>query len=114
MRFKMAELENKEVLEESSPEVVSEAKVENTPKSAEKTPKKDKKKDKKPKERKVARKVKETTSELKKVSWLSFGQVCKRTGIVVGFVLLSALVLFGIDKLLSLLYELIINSIKSV
>lgn len=70
-----------------------------------------KKKEKKPKEHKVARKVKETTSELKKVSWLSFGQVCKRTGIVVGFVLLATLVLFGVDRLLSLLYQLIIGSI---
>lgn len=70
---------------------------------------KEKKKDKKPKERKVARKVKETTSELKKVSWLSFGQICKRTGIVVGFVLLSTLILFGVDRLLSLIYKLIIG-----
>lgn len=70
---------------------------------------KEKKKGKKPKERKVARKVKETTSELKKVSWLSFGQICKRTGIVVGFVLLSTLILFGVDRLLSLIYKLIIG-----
>ena len=70
---------------------------------------KEKKKDKKPKEHKMARKVKETTSELKKVSWLSFGQICKRTGIVVGFVLLSTIILFGVDRLLSLIYKLIIG-----
>ena len=96
----MAELENKEVLEDSTKQV-------------EKLPKKNKKKEKKPRKNKVS-KVKETTSELKKVSWLSFGQVCKRTGIVIGFVFISALILFGIDRLLSLLYELIITSIKSV
>lgn len=111
----MAELENKEVLDvevvEESKDVKQENTKQDTPKPVEKTPKKEKKKEKKPKEHKVARKVKETTSELKKVSWLSFGQVCKRTGIVVGFVFLSALVLFGIDRLLSLLYNLIINSI---
>lgn len=77
------------------------------PKQTEKKEKKVKK-EKKPRESKVGRKVKETTSELKKVSWLSFGQICKRTGIVIGFVLIFTLVLFGIDRLLSLLYSLIV------
>lgn len=109
----MAELENDKVLEVEVDNLEKQdVDDKKQSKSAEKLPKKDKKKDKKqPKEHKVSRKVKETTSELKKVSWLSFGQVCKRTGIVVGFVLISALVLFGIDRLLSLLYELIVNSI---
>lgn len=79
------------------------------PEDSNKKQPKEKKKDKKPKEHKVARKVKETTSELKKVSWLSFGQICKRTGIVVGFVVLSTLILFGVDRLLSLIYQLIIG-----
>lgn len=96
----MANPENKEVLVEEDKKQTKQEKVGSK-----------KKKDKKPKEHKVTKKVKETTSELKKVSWLSFGQVCKRTGIVVGFVLLSALVLFGVDRLLSLLHQLIIGSI---
>lgn len=97
----MSNPENKEV------ETVVEEKLE--PEVSNKKQPKEKKKDKKPKEHKVARKVKETTSELKKVSWLSFGQICKRTGIVVGFVLLSTLILFGVDRLLSLIYKLIIG-----
>ena len=100
----MSNPENKEV-----ETVVEEKETKLEPEVSNKKQPKEKKKDKKPKEHKVARKVKETTSELKKVSWLSFGQICKRTGIVVGFVLLSTLILFGVDRLLSLIYKLIIG-----
>lgn len=55
----------------------------------------------------VVTKTKETWSELKKVSWPSFGTVCKNTGIVITVVVVCTLVLFGIDKLLSMLYNLI-------
>ena len=95
----MAELENKVAVEEK----VEEKKENKKPAKA--------KKEKKPREHKLGRKVKETTSELKKVYWISFKEICKRTGIVIGFVLLSALVLFGVDRLLGLLHQLIINSI---
>ena len=98
----MAELKNEVAVEEKAEEKV-EAKKDKKPAKA--------KKEKKPREHKLGRKVKETTSELKKVSWISFGEICKRTGIVLGFVLLSALVLLGVDRLLSLLHELIIYSI---
>lgn len=105
----MSNPENKEqIVEVENTPVQENAPVNETPKKEQKVDKKDKKKDKKPKERKVARKVKETTSELKKVSWLSFGQVCKRTAIVVGFVLLSTLILFGVDLLLQQIYKLIV------
>ncbi len=106
----MSNPENKEQVVEVENTQAQETAVQvnETPKKEQKVEKKDKKKDKKPKERKMARKVKETTSELKKVSWLSFGQVCKRTAIVVGFVLLSTLVLFGVDMLLQLVYRLIV------
>ena len=66
------------------------------------------KKDKKPRENKLGRKIKETTSELKKVSWPSFKEVLKRTAIVVGFVLIATVILFGIDELLQFIYKLLI------
>ena len=62
-------------------------------------------KDKKPS--KVGKKVKETVSELKKVNWPTFGQVCKKTGVVLAVVLIFAVVLFGIDRLLSWLFGLL-------
>lgn len=66
----------------------------------------DKKKDKKEK-CKLKRKAKETFSELKKVSWPSFGEVCKKTGVVLVVVLVFAVVIFGIDYCLGLLVNLI-------
>ncbi len=62
----------------------------------------------KPKEKgKLKRKAKETLSELKKVTWPTFGEVCKKTGVVLVVVLVFAVVIFGMDfglgKLMSLL-----------
>ena len=66
------------------------------------------KKDKKPKEKgKFKRKARETMSELKKVTWLSFGEVCKKTGIVLSVVVVFGLVLFGLDALLGFLFGLL-------
>lgn len=106
-------MSNPEIKEEIVEKVdnQTQTEVKETPKKEQKVDKKSKKKEKKPKERKVSRKVKETTSELKKVSWLSFGQVCKRTAIVIGFVLLSTLILFGVDQLLQWVYKLIVNNV---
>ena len=56
---------------------------------------------------KLKRKAKETFSELKKVSWPSFGEVCKKTGVVLVVVLVFAVVIFGIDYCLGLLVNLI-------
>lgn len=70
-----------------------------------KTKKNSKKKVKGP--NKLVTKSKETWSELKKVSWPSFKTVCKNTGIVISVVLICTLVLFGIDRLLGLLYTFI-------
>ncbi len=67
---------------------------------------KNKKKDKKEKG-KLKRKAKETFSELKKVTWPSFGEVCKRTGVVLVVVLVFAAVLFGIDYGLGALMQLL-------
>ena len=51
-------------------------------------------------------KTKETVSELKKVSWPSFGTVVKKTGVVLTVVVIFTIVLFGFDFVLGLLYDL--------
>lgn len=68
-----------------------------------------KKKDKKQKKGGLIKKTKETASELKKVTWPSFGEVVKKTGIVIAFVLIFALVIFGVDTLLGWLVGLLIG-----
>ena len=63
---------------------------------------KDKKKKTKSKQpNKVAKALKDTGNELKKVSWPGFKQVVKQTGIVLVFVLVFAVVIFGFDRLCS-------------
>ena len=51
--------------------------------------------------------VKETMSELKKVSWPTFGKTMKQTGMVLSVVVIFMLVTLGIDSLLSWLLKLI-------
>ena len=74
---------------------------------------KDKKVDKKGKKEKVkekgklARKARETTSELKKVTWPTFKDVVKRTGVVLAVVVIFAVILFGIDSLFGFLFGLL-------
>ena len=55
----------------------------------------------------MGRKLKETFSELKRVSWPSFGKALKATGVVLGIVLVFIVVVtgvnFGFTKLLELL-----------
>ena len=67
------------------------------------------KKDKK--ERKgVTKKSKEIVSELKKVSWPSFGKVVKTTGVVLLVVTICTLILFGADRLFSwLIFDLLLG-----
>ena len=60
-----------------------------------------KKKDKAKKPNKMAKALKDTGNELKKVSWPGFKQVVKQTGIVLVFVLVFAIVIFGFDRLCS-------------
>ena len=79
------------------------------PKAVKDSKKDKKKKDKKPS--KLGKKVKETTSELKKVTWPTFGNVVKKTGVVLAVVLIFAVVLFGIDRLLAWIFDLLINSV---
>lgn len=101
---------NEEVKAENQVEVV-EAKAEKTEqvKKAEKAKaeKKSKKsKDKKP--NKIAKSLKETSSELKKVTWPKFGTVVKQTGVVLLVTALFLLVVFGIDRLCSWLVGFIV------
>ena len=75
---------------------------------------KDTKKKEKKKEKRVSKtgkRIKETASELKKVTWPTFGAVVKKTGVVLAVVLIFAVVLFGIDRLLAWLFDLLTNSI---
>ncbi len=66
------------------------------------------KKDKKDKEKKpgMFKKLKDAWLELKKVTWPTFLTVVKKTGVVLLVVLIFTIVLFGIDYLLGLLYNL--------
>ena len=77
--------------------------------------KKDKQKSKKQKvkkQSKTAKRIKETTSELKKVTWPTFGTVVKKTGVVLAVVIIFAVILFGIDRLLAWLFELLTTSMS--
>ena len=60
----------------------------------------------------VAKETKETVSELKKVSWPSFSKVVKKTGVVIAVMIIFTVVLFGIDKLLSLLFDLFTSALS--
>ena len=60
-----------------------------------------KKKDKVKKPNKVVKALKETTGELKKVTWPKFKDVVKQTGVVLAVVVVFTLVLFGFDRLCS-------------
>ena len=66
-----------------------------------------KKKEKSKKPNKVAKALKDTGNELKKVTWPGFKQVAKQTGIVLAFVLVFGVVLFGFERLCSWLASLL-------
>lgn len=95
---KVTSQENKE----TNVKTAKKAKEDTSKKSAKKQNKKQNKE-----KRSLAKKVKETTSELKKVSWPSFGKVLKQTGVVIAVVAICTLLLFGIDNLFSLVYNLL-------
>jgi len=89
-------------------EVKTEVKTEKKDKKVndKKNAKNGKKKDQKEKG-KLKRKVKEAVSELKKVTWPTFGEVCKKTGVVLVVVLVFAVVIFGMDTGLYYLVKLL-------
>ena len=67
----------------------------------------DKQKKQKNQEKVKRSRTKETISELKKVSWPSFGKVMKQTGMVISVVLVFMLLIVGIDQLLIWLLSLV-------
>lgn len=97
-----ASLEQNEQLENTEVETPVEEKQEEAivEKNKDKNDKNDKKKNnkKKPREKgKLKRMAKESLSEIKNVVWPTFGDVVKKTGVVLVVVLVFAVVIFGID-----------------
>jgi preprotein translocase SecE subunit len=101
-----AEIEksNEVLTEVSKKDLKAKAKVEK-----EKTSKQTKTQKKAKLEKQKRSRVKETISELKKVSWPSFGKACKQTGTVLAVVAVFMLVVLGIDSLLTWIINLIVN-----
>ena len=102
-------------MEEEKNVVAADPNLENTavqenakkPVKVEKTKKKVKK-EKKPS--KVGKMLKETGSELKKVTWPTFKETVKRTGVVLAVVIFFGVVLLAFDFCLSVLYKLLIKA----
>ena len=67
------------------------------------------KKEKKEKKGGLFKKLKEAWSELKRVTWPGFSTVVKKTGVVILVVLIFTVVLFGIEYLLGLLYNVFMS-----
>ena len=84
----------------------TEEKVEKVKEEPKKNEKPKKKKDKKPS--KMAKRLKETSSELKKVTWPKFTTVLKQTGVVLAVTAAFLLVVFGLDRLCSWLVGFIV------
>lgn len=97
--------EDKKVLKKAEKERIK-AEKENA-KLAEKSKTSKAQKKQKTEKRSMFKRLKETSSELKKVSWPSFGKVLKQTGVVILVVTICTLLLFGVDKLFSLIYEVL-------
>lgn len=101
-----AEIDNNELValedQVKGKKAVEEAKAENK-----ETGKKSKKVKKNKKS--FGKKIKEIFSELKKVSWPSFGKVVKQTGVVIAVVLFFLIVIGVADIGLGALYKLLIG-----
>ena len=96
--------EKKDAKSEKSDKTAEKSKVEEKKKQKDKNKKGKKKENKKG----LVKKTKETASELKKVTWPTFGDVVKKTGIVIAFVVIFGLLIFGVDTLLAFLSGLLI------
>ena len=92
------ELNEVEVLDESKEEVEEEIVVEENGET---------KRVSKGSKSKKQSKVKAAFSELKKVTYPSFGSVVKRTAVVLAVTAIFLVVVIGIDQLLYLLYDLL-------
>ena len=96
--------EKKDAKDVKSDKTAEKSKVEEKKKQKDKNKKGKKKENKKG----LVKKTKETASELKKVTWPTFGDVVKKTGIVIAFVVIFGLLIFGVDTLLAFLSGLLI------
>ena len=83
-------------------------KDENAKQDSKDAKKDNKKKGKKDNKKSLIKKTKETASELKKVTWPTFGEVVKKTGIVIAFVVIFGLLIYGVDVLLGWLVSLLV------
>lgn len=99
------QINNVEQVVEEKQEVSVKGQKEESKKESNK--KKKSKKDKKPS--KFVRMFKETGSELKKVTWPTFKETVKRTGVVLGVVIFFGLILFAFDYILTVLSSLLSN-----
>lgn len=105
---KVAENSEMETAVQNEAEVVETKEPAQNKKTANKAEVKGKKKAKKEKkENKLVRRLKETGSELKKVSWPTFKQTLKKTGVVLAVVLFFGLVLFTFDYVLTVCSKLL-------
>ena len=105
---KVAENPEMETAVQNEAEVVETKEPAQNKKTANKAEVKGKKKGKKEKkENKLVRRLKETGSELKKVSWPTFKQTLKKTGVVLAVVLFFGLVLFTFDYVLTVCSKLL-------
>lgn len=59
----------------------------------------------------IGKKIKGIISELKKVTWPTFGELCKQTSIVLAFCLVFVLILLGLNTLFGWLFDLITDII---
>ena len=121
--FKVAKNNNKKANKIQTKEEVAETQVveqkaevveaiETKQPKASKPAKEDKSKDKKKKQSKASEpkkrsRIKETFSELKKVTWPSFGKAMKQTGMVLAIVLVFGVLVLGIDLLIGFIINLL-------
>jgi len=103
-----AKPENKTLSEKEQKKLEKEQAKKDKQIAKEKALKKKKEADEKSGKLTMGQRIKETGSELKKISWPTFGQTMKKTGVVIAVVLFFAVVLFAFDYVLSLLQGLII------
>lgn len=117
MAKKKVQTESSEEVEVIAPDTMGDSEPKTKNKKAEKGPKGEqanKKNDKKSNAKKSNKKslkktASEVISEFQKVSKPSFGKVVKNTCVVVAVVAVCTVLLFGIDKLFSLIYNLLIS-----
>lgn len=93
----------------SKKELKKQAKLEKQKEKEKEKQKQQKANAKKEKKPGLFRKLKESWGELKKVTWPTFGNVVKKTGVVILVVLLFTVVLFGIEYGLGSLYRLLLG-----